>query len=123
MKKGKSALPAFTAGFLNGILGTGGGIPLWFAAIKKEDKRTAFATAATGVLFLCITSILLYNGDRIEDVKFSALTLWIALLGSTAGALLLKILPLGLLRIIFAFLMIAAGAYSLIRTVYDAFFA
>ena len=123
MKNKKTILPAFLAGALNGLLGTGGGIPLWFAATKQKNQRTAYATSAAGVLFLCLVSILLYRGERIEDVHFSALTLWIALLGSTTGALLLKILPLGLLRIIFSFLMIGAGIYSLIRTVSDVIFA
>ena len=123
MKRKYAIFPALTAGFLNGLLGTGGGIPLWFAVNKQENRRTAFATAATGVLFLCLTSVFLYRGAVIEDTAFSALTLWIALLGSAAGALLLKVMPLGLLRILFSFLMIGAGAYSIIRTVYDVFFA
>jgi len=60
LKKGKKMICALSAGILNGLLGTGGGIPLWFAISKQEDKRKAFATASTGILILSLVSVLLY---------------------------------------------------------------
>lgn len=123
MKKRKYIFPAFAAGVLNGLLGTGGGIPLWFAVNAQKNRRTAYATASAGVLILCLVSIFLYRTNANDLPDISVLTLWIATLGGAAGALLLRYAPLGLLRLIFSFLLIGSGAYSLIRTVYDVFFA
>ena len=122
-KKARNILPAVLAGILNGLLGTGGGVPLWFAVNAKKDRRTAFATASTGILILSLVSMFLYSGNAVLIPNTFSYVLWFALLGGALGAYLLRYAPLSLLRLIFSFLLIGSGAYSIIRTVYDVFFA
>ena len=122
-KKARNILPAVLAGILNGLLGTGGGVPLWFAVNAKKDRRTAFATASTGILILSLVSMFLYRGNAVLIPNTFSYVLWFALLGGALGAYLLRYAPLSLLRLIFSFLLIGSGAYSIIRTVYDVFFA
>lgn len=122
-KTRRNLLPAFFAGILNGLLGTGGGIPLWFAVNAQKDRRTAFATASAGVFILSLVSVVLYRENAPLLPSTSTFALWFALIGGALGAFLLKYAPLSLLRLIFSFLLIGSGAYSIIRTVYDVFFA
>ena len=123
ISKVKNIASALSAGLLNGLLGTGGGIPLWFAAIGKEDKKAAFATSSTGVLLLSFFSLFLYAKEAPPLRGEGSLFLWLALLGGALGAFLLSRVPLGLVRTVFAFLLIGSGGYSLIRTAYDVFLA
>ncbi len=119
----KNIISAVSAGLLNGLLGTGGGIPLWFAAIGRENKKAAFATSSSGVLILSFVSLFLYKGAAPALSGEASLFLWFALLGGALGAFLLSKIPLGVVRTVFALLLIGSGGYSLIRTVYDVFFA
>ena len=123
VKKRRNVLPAICAGILNGLLGTGGGIPLWFAVNARKDRRTAFATASAGVLILSLVSVVLYRGNASLIPDTFTYSLWFAILGGTLGASLLKRAPLALLRLAFSFLLIGSGVYSVIKVVYDAFFA
>ena len=123
VKKTRTIFPALLAGLLNGLLGTGGGIALWFAVSVQKDRRTAFATASAGVLLLCLVSVFLYRDNASEVSDKLVFAIWLALIGGTLGALLLRHLPLSLLRLIFSFLLIGSGSYSIIRTAYDVFFA
>jgi len=119
----KNIVSALTAGLLNGLLGTGGGIPLWFAAIGRDNKRAAFATSSTGVLLLSFFSLFLYAKEAPPLMGEGSLFLWLALLGGALGAFLLSRIPLGIVRTVFALLLIGSGGYSLIRTAYDVFLA
>ena len=121
-KKSKKILCALSAGILNGLLGTGGGIPLWFAISKQDDKRKAFATASTGILILSLVSVLLYLPSG-TSFAMPPLFLWSSIFGGAFGAWLLNRIPLLLLRILFAFLLIGAGIFSIIRTVSYGVFA
>ena len=122
LKKGKKMICALSAGILNGLLGTGGGIPLWFAISKQEDKRKAFATASTGILILSLVSVLLYLPSG-TTFTTPPIFLWSSIFGGAFGAWLLNRIPLLLLRILFAFLLIGAGLFSIIRTVSHGVFA
>ncbi len=119
----KNIFPAFLAGVLNGVLGTGGGVPLWFAANKKEDKKAAFATSSTGVLLLSAVTLFSYRQNAPVLTGPSALFLWFALAGGALGAYLLTKIPLGAVRLLFAFLLIGSGVFALGKTAYDLFFA
>ena len=119
----KKVLSAFLAGTLNGLLGTGGGIPLWFTVQSEKNARTAFATASSGILILSAVSLYLHAEKSTLSNDSSVFFLWSALLGGALGAFLLKKVPLSFLRILFACLLIGAGTISLIRTGYDVFFA
>ena len=121
VKKSRNILPALCAGILNGLLGTGGGIPLWFAVGRRKDRKTAFATASAGVLILSILSVILYRDGSAFVPDAYVLSLWLALIGGAVGALLLKRAPLALLRLVFSFLLIGSGIYTVIRVAYDIF--
>ena len=123
VKKQRNIFPAVFAGILNGLLGTGGGIPLWFAVNAQKDRRTAFATASAGVLILSLVSVILYRTNAPLVPASMTFSLWFAVLGGALGAALLKRAPLALLRLVFSFLLIGSGAYTVIKVVYDAFFA
>lgn len=123
VKKTRNILSALLAGVLNGLLGTGGGVALWFAVSAQKDRRTAFATASAGVLVLCLVSVFLYRENAATVSDTLVFSIWLALLGGALGAFLLRRLSLSLLRLIFSFLLIGSGSYSIIRTVYDVFFA
>lgn len=117
------ALCSLLAGLLNGLLGTGGGIPLWFVAMRQKDPDRAFASAGSGVLLLSFVSVLLYaeKQDLLADV--SAHLALMALLGGTVGALLLGRLPQRVLKWLFAIFLIASGIYLIGKEICRALFA
>lgn len=117
------AIAAVAAGLLNGLLGTGGGIPLWFAAAKRGDRRTAFATSAGGVLLLSLFSVLLYAKEKDPTAGLHPVFLLFALSGGVCGALLLGKIPKTLLKWIFAALLTGSGVYILGKEFYRVFFA
>lgn len=116
-KNAKNILAAFAAGLLNGLLGTGGGIPLWFSAARKEDKRSAFATSSGGVLILSLTTLFLRREECPVLGEAELILLWLSVAGGGLGVVLLSKLPIGAVRVLFAFLMIGAGVLSLTRTI------
>ena len=120
-KRLKNVLAAFSAGFLNGLLGTGGGVPLWFSAARKEDKKAAFATSSGGVLLLSLFTLFLSREEAAPLREEYLIVLWLAILGGTMGVLLLEKISPALIRTVFAFLLIGAGILSLIRTVSHVF--
>lgn len=122
-KRNLHVLPSFLAGLLNGMLGTGGGVPLWFAANRKENKRAAFATSSAGVLFLSLLSLYSYKNSAVPLNGTSALFLWSSLCGGAFGAYLLPKVPLSAVRLLFAFLLIGSGSFSFLRVIYDVFLA
>ena len=110
---------SFCAGLLNGLLGTGGGIPLWFAASTRQDRRRAFATSATGVLFLSVESLLLTKGEVTEVIgSLTPFFLLAALLGGTLGGLMLGKISVKWLNGLFAFLLIGSGAFVLVKELF-----
>lgn len=101
------------AGFINGLFGTGGALPLLalfsFMAFKTDS---AFATANLAVMILSAVSFFLYLKNGAIDPSFipqyfSGICLP-ALLGGAAGSLLLAKLSPALLKKIF-FVLIAIG--------------
>ncbi|MBO5754896.1 MAG: sulfite exporter TauE/SafE family protein [Clostridia bacterium] len=121
MKNALLSLVSLLSGFLNGLFGTGGGIPLWFAAVKQGDERRAFATASVGVLILSLFSALLHLPSTSPFIHVTPLFLFLSVLGGALGAVLLGRIPSRLLRYLFAFLLILSGAYAFGKGVRDAF--
>lgn len=117
------ALAAIFSGLLNGLLGTGGGIPLWFAACHRENRRAAFATSAAGVLLLSLFSVLLYAKEGDPTAGLHPSFLLFALAGGVCGALLLGRIPKNALKWIFSLLLTGSGIYMLGKELYRAFFA
>ena len=118
----RQSLGAAAAGFLNGMLGTGGGVALWFALRTEKDRRRAYATSSVGVLLLCLQSLYLYRESHIF-ASFSPFFLFFAVLGGAVGAFLLGKVKRTVLRRIFSFLLIGSGTYLLLKELYHALFA
>ncbi len=103
-------------GFINGLLGAGGGM-LAVPILEKceQDKKKAHAGAVAVIMPLSLLSATLYliNGSvRMSDaVKYIP---W-GLLGAAMGTVLLKKIPDRWLRRIFAAFMIWAGIRLLMR--------
>ncbi len=116
-KEKTHVLSAVFAGLLNGTLGTGGGIPLWFSAIKRTDRRSAFATGAFGVLILSFVTLLSSGQATAAVGAMHPASPLFAVLGGALGALLLGKIPLSVLKWIFAVLLIGSGVYVLWQTV------
>lgn len=106
----------FLPGFINGLLGTGGGI-LAVAMLKKQglSPNSAHATAVGLMLPLSAISLLLY----LFRTDFSLWSYWPLLFpaigGSMAGAFLLKRLSPQKLRFFFALLLLYT-AFHLFRS-------
>ena len=108
------------AGFINGLFGTGGALPLLalfaFLALKSEK---VFATTSFAVLLLSAVSLILYlkNGtispaslkDHLGDMIIPA-----ALGGAVGSLLLAKIAP-GLLKKIFFAIVVIGGVGMVFR--------
>ena len=100
-------------------MGTGGGIPLWFAATRRQERKKAFATSATGVLFLSVVSLLL-SERTISSVleSLSPRFLFAALWGGALGSLCLGKISTRLLNGLFALLLIGSGGYLLVTELF-----
>ncbi len=109
------------AGFLNGLLGAGGGIILIYvlSALNRdtspEGVRDNFAATVACVLPITALSAILYAADgTVKAGTFSSLLLPAAA-GGAAGAFLLDKISTKLLKKIFAALVIFAGIRMLMR--------
>ncbi len=125
-KKGKEIafflLLGGAAGFLNGFLGTGGGILLLFGLLfwrKKEgeegEERDLFATvAAVTAVFSLISSFIYFAKDSFpvgQALKFCLP----ALVGGAVGAWLLDRVPANVPRKIFSAVTLIAGLLMIFR--------
>ena len=100
------------SGFLNGLFGTGGGIPLVLVlgllfGKKVADGKRFFTTALTVTLVLSLYSLSKY---RISLASGSYLLAAVAAaMGGSVGALLLSRIPTNLLRRIFSAVILLSG--------------
>lgn len=108
------------AGFVNGFLGTGGGILLLFGSYflnrsHKTDTRDLLASTALVTLILSAVSAAIYfHKGSIGTVSLPSYLIP-ALFGGALGALLLDRLPTSVLEKLFAVLVIVAGGLMLFR--------
>lgn len=105
------ALAALVAGFLNGLLGTGGGVPLCLYLDRTGAGRRAYATASVGVLLLSLQTVLLYRSAGVSPTEVSPFFPMLAAFGGALGAALLDSAPKKLLRLLFGGLLLLSGAY------------
>lgn len=102
------------AGFLNALLGAGGGIPLVFGmrrffGEKIADGHRFYATALAVMLPLSLFSVWQYKkGGALPAPSLWALLLPAAL-GGALGAFLLKRIPIRLMNKIFATVVLFSG--------------
>ncbi len=101
------------AGFVNGLLGTGGGIVLIFALnymLKGEKNKDIYAFTLCVTLALSLVSLFVYARKGAVDFTESVRYGLAAIPGGIIGAYLLDRLNGKIVKKIFAVLLIVAGA-------------
>ncbi len=108
---------ALGAGFLNGFLGAGGGVILYFTlgALYGRDAKENLMTAAASVMFFCLVSLFFYKGSNALPLTEILKTGIPAMLGGALGALLLKRLSRVAVKRIFSAVLILGGILMLVR--------
>ena len=110
------AAGALGAGFLNGLLGAGAGIVLYFvlAAAGSRDAKENLLLSSTSVMFFCVISLFFYR-DNAELTVESILRVGIpAALGGLCGAYLLTKIKTEAVKKLFAVVVIVGGVLMLI---------
>ncbi len=106
------------AGFINGLLGTGGGIIIIFMLnmmYRNSDPKDSFATAIASILPMSVVSAGFYlkgGSFALSDVLIYILP---AVVGGIMGALLLCRIKADLLKKVFACLVIYAGVSLIVK--------
>ena len=107
-------------GFLNGLLGCGGGIVIvaLLSALTKDtdfDSRDVFAVSVAAVLPISAVSTVMYMIRT--DASLSVMRPYVlpAVIGGAVGALLLDRLPTVGIKMIFALLIIWAGVSLVLK--------
>ena len=111
------ALGAVAAGFLNALVGAGGGIVLYFlfAALYGTDAKENLILSSASVLFFCAVSLFFYPADAMADLS-TVLSVGIpAALGGLCGAYLLQKISTDAAQKLFAALILISGILMLIR--------
>lgn len=110
MKKYAFYIIGFFSGFINGILGTGGGtvvVPCieWLGVDTKKSHSTAIAV----ILPITAVSAFFYFRQGNIDLKSTVILSVSGCVGALFGAKFLKKIPSSYLKIIFGASMIAGG--------------
>ena len=111
------ALGAIGAGFLNGLLGAGGGIVLYFVlgALYGRGAKENLVLSSTAVMFFCLISLFFYKGNAaltVHDILGVGIP---AAAGGLVGALLLRKIPAHTMKKIFSAVIILGGILMLVR--------
>ena len=124
MKKGVfelllTAIGGLAAGFVNGMLGTGGGIILVFLLgyLMRRDPtlkniystRDVFATVILAILPMSFVSALFYIKDGSVNINDALVYILPGIAGGIAGAYLLDKINVKFLKKLFAAMVIYAG--------------
>ncbi len=114
-KTGRAALMlGFFSGFLNGLLGAGGGILLVRGASKVlpreyQSERDVFANALCVMLPLSAVSAIAYVlRGSVHGLSFSEFILP-AIIGGIGGAMLLAVIDTRILKLIFSAIVVWSG--------------
>lgn len=108
-------------GFINGLLGAGGGILLVWAfstCIKDHSPdriRDTFAATLAAVIPITALSALLYGNISPDSVTEMTPLIIPAMVGGVLGALLLGKIPTGFLKKLFAVLVLYSGISMVLR--------
>ena len=115
------------AGFLNGLIGAGGGILLVFllGAIlpstestrpgKAADKRDIFANALASMLPVTAISVISYATRGDIHLEEAEVYVFPAIIGGLLGAWLLDKIRFSTARRLFSFIVIASGIAMLLK--------
>ena len=117
----KRVVASLLAGILNGFLGTGGGVPLYFTLSREGAGKGAYATASVGVLLLSLQTVFLYRGAAVSPLTVSPFLPFLAVFGGAVGALLLGRINDRALRFVFGLLLVFSGGYTIGKELYLAF--
>lgn len=104
-------------GFINGLLGAGGGslvVPLYQSSLQLDAKK-AHATAIATMLPQCIISGIIYLLRGSNDFSVMSIVTVGVVIGGIIGSLLLKKINNQILSLFFYFVMVYAGIKFLIR--------
>ena len=104
------------SGFINGFFGAGGGlllVPL-IALVAKDESRVAHATTLSCVLFMCVSSSVIYFVKKQLDFKFILVCAIGSVAGSLVGTKLLKKLKNNIIDLIFSVILAVAGIFMII---------
>jgi len=102
-------------GFINGFLGSGGGmiaVPI-LENLKKIENKNAHATAIAVIFPLSVVSAIIYSTNFELDWIIIAVLSVSVTIGGIFGSIFLKKLNGKVIRIIFASLMMIAGVRML----------
>ena len=119
-KTQKPLIPTLLAGLLNGLLGTGGGIPLFFYLSKQKNGREAYATASVGILLLSLQTVFLYRDHGVSIHRVSPLLPVLAIFGGALGAWLCGKMDRRFLTLLFGVLLLLSGVYLLGKEIFVA---
>ena len=103
-------------GFINGFLGSGGGmiaVPI-LEKVKKLESKSAHATAIAVMLPFSVISGLVYVFNLDFDWLIVGIMTLAATVGGVLGCFFLKNLSNKVIRIIFAVIMAFAGVWILV---------
>lgn len=109
-----------SAGFINGFLGTGGGILLLFGSYflsRRNEQNTRDLLASTALVTLALSAVSAVIYASREPIVTDRLPSYLipAAIGGALGAWLLDRLPTSFLEKLFALLVIVAGGLMLLR--------
>lgn len=116
------AAAGLIAGFINGLIGAGGGVFIVRSAAKllprdeKTTPRDIYATALAVMLPISAVSAISYARLGVWHGEGAAVFILPAVAGGIAGALLLDRLNTGLLRLIFSAVAVYSGLTMLMRS-------
>lgn len=111
------AVGAVAAGFLNALVGAGGGIVLYFlfGALYGKGAKDNLILSSAAVLFFCAVSLFFYPAEAMPDVQTVLFVGIPAALGGLCGAWLLRLFSPDAARKLFAALILISGILMLIR--------
>ena len=109
------------AGFLNGLLGAGGGILLVWAfhtciqSPTEDGVRDTFAATLAAIVPITALSAFLYQSGNLPSMSEMSALILPAIAGGAIGGLLLGKIPTALLKKIFAVLVLYSGISMVFR--------
>lgn len=104
------------SGFINGFFGAGGGLLLvpMIGLTQKVESKVAHATTLACVLFMCISSSVIYIVKKQVDYMLILFCGIGSVTGSLVGTKLLKKLKNNIIDLIFSVVLVIAGVCMII---------